>query len=85
MNKYGLNDSSVIEIETNEALYLVNQDIKSAVSGKYLVDIDGDLSINHVQRLPGKKLAVAFGDTTMEVTEEDIKIVGRVAVVLKTI
>ena len=85
MNKYGLNDSSVIEIETNEALYLVNQDIKSAVSGKNLVDIDGYLSINHVQRLPGKKLAVAFGDTTMEVTEEDIKIVGRVAVVLKTI
>lgn len=85
MNKYGLNDSLVIEIETNEALYLVNQDIKSAVSGKYLVDIDGHLSINHVQRLPGKKLAVAFGDTTMEVTEEDIKIVGRVAVVLKTI
>ena len=85
MNKYGLNDSSVIEIETNDALYLVNQDIKSAVSGKYLVDIDGHLSINHVQRLPGKKLAVAFGDTTMEVAEEDIKIVGRVAVVLETI
>ena len=85
INKYGLNESSVIEIETNEALYLVNQDIKSAVSGKYLVDIDGHLSINHVQRLPGKKLAVAFGDTTMEVAEEDIKIVGRVAVVLETI
>ncbi|MBJ2147571.1 phage repressor protein CI [Vibrio sp. IB15] len=85
MNKYGLDNSSVVEIETNEALYLVNQDIKSAVSGKYLVDIDGHLSINHVQRLPGKKLAVAFGDTTMEVAEEDIKIVGRVAVVLETI
>ncbi|MEZ9443255.1 phage repressor protein CI [Vibrio sp. 10N.222.54.F12] len=85
INKYDLADSDVIEVETNDGIYLVNQDIVDAVSGKYLIDIDGHLSINQIQRLPGKKLAVAFGDSTMEVSEEDIKVVGRVAVVLEKV
>ncbi|OBT16227.1 chromosome partitioning protein ParA [Vibrio tasmaniensis] len=85
INKYDLADSDVIEVETSDGIYLVNQDIVDAVSGKYLIDIDGHLSINPIQRLPGKKLAIAFGDTTMEVSEEDIKVVGRVAVVLEKV
>ena len=45
--------------------------------------MDGTLSNNHIQRLPGKKLAVVFGDTAVEVTEADIKVAGRVAVTLR--
>ncbi|MCG7495613.1 helix-turn-helix domain-containing protein [Vibrio sp. Of7-15] len=83
INKYDLEGADVIEVETNEAIFLVNQDIKSAVSGKYLVDIDGHLSINHIQRLPGKKLAIIFGDSTMEVSENDIEVVGKVVVEMR--
>ncbi|EPU4506676.1 bacteriocin [Vibrio parahaemolyticus] len=72
-----------MEVETNEAIYLVDKDTRNAVSGKYLIDIDGNLSINHIQRLPGKKLAIAFGETTMEVSDSDIKVMGRVAVTSK--
>ncbi|HHG3392687.1 TPA: phage repressor protein CI [Vibrio parahaemolyticus] len=83
MNSFGLDHSSVIEVETNEAIYLLDKSTKDAVSGKYLIDVDGRLSLNHVQRLPGKKLAIAFGDSTIEVSEHDIKVIGRVAVTLK--
>jgi hypothetical protein len=83
MNSFNLNTDSTIEIETNDTLYLVDKNATNPSSGKYLIDIDGTLSINHIQRLPGKKLAVVFGDSTVEVAEEDIKVVGRVAVDIK--
>lgn len=83
LNSYGLLQSQVDEIETNEAVYLVDKGATNALSGKYLIDIDGLFSINQIQRLPGKKLAVVFGDSTMEVSEEDIKVIGRVAVTLQ--
>ncbi len=80
INSYGLDKASLIEVETNEAIYLIDKSTKDAVAGKYLIDVDGRLSLNHIQRLPGKKLAVVFGDSTIEVSEEDIKVIGRVAV-----
>ncbi|HAT8540539.1 TPA: phage repressor protein CI [Vibrio vulnificus] len=83
MNSYNLDPDFVSEVETNEAIYLVDKSSTNPVSGKYLIDIDGTLSINHIQRLPGKKLAVVFGDSTVDVAEEDIKVLGRVAVTLK--
>ncbi|MCD9549850.1 hypothetical protein GLP21_14560 [Photobacterium carnosum] len=51
-------------------------------SGRYLIDIDGSISINHLQRLPGKKLAMSFGDSSIEVAQEDIKVIGRVAMTI---
>ncbi|HAS6060850.1 TPA: chromosome partitioning protein ParA [Vibrio vulnificus] len=83
MNSYNLDPDFVSEVETNEAIYLVDKSSTNPVSGKYLIDIDGTLSINHIQRLPGKKLAVVFGDSTVDVAEEDIKVLGRVAVTSK--
>lgn len=83
MNSFNLKSESTIEVETNEALYLVDNASRDAVSGSYLIDIDGRLSINHIQRLPGKKLAIAFGGSTIEVSEHDIKVLGRVAVTLR--
>jgi hypothetical protein len=83
MNSFGLDAEKVIEIETNEAIYLLDESTKDAVSGNYLIDVDGRLSINQIQRLPGKKLAIAFGDSTIEASENDIKVMGRVAVTLK--
>ncbi|HHF0504680.1 TPA: helix-turn-helix domain-containing protein [Vibrio antiquarius] len=83
INSYGLDKASLIEVETNEAIYLLDKSTKDAVAGKYLIDVDGRLSLNHIQRLPGKKLAVVFGDSTVEVSEKDIKVIGRVAVTLR--
>lgn len=83
INSFGLEHSKVIEVETNEAIYLIDQSNTDAISGRYLIDIDGRLSINAIQRLPGKKLTIAFGDSSFEVLEHDIVVIGRVAVTLK--
>lgn len=82
-NSWNLDKDNSIEIETNDGRYIVDKSTTNPTSGKYLIDIDGTLSINHIQRLPGKKLAVVFGDSTVEVAEADIKVVGRVAVTLR--
>lgn len=83
INNFGLNPATTIEVETNEAIFLIEKGDTNAVSGKYLIDVDGHLSVNQIQRLPGKKLAIAFGGTTMEVSDGGIKVIGRVAVTLR--
>lgn len=81
-NSWDLEASNTIEIETNEGRFLVDKKQNDAVSGEYLIDMNGRMSINHIQRLPSK-LAVVFGNTTVEVSEENIKVIGRVAVALE--
>lgn len=73
MNSFNLKSGSTIEVETNEALYLVDNDSRDAVSGNYLIDIDGRLSVNHIQRLPGKswrlrlvKARLKYQNTTLK-------------------
>ncbi|WP_210437628.1 helix-turn-helix domain-containing protein [Vibrio crassostreae] len=85
INSFGLQDAMIIELETNNTIMLVDKNDNDAVSGSYLISIDGRHSINQVQRLPGKKLAIVFNDSTMEVSEKDIEVVGRVAVVLEKV
>ncbi|MGO4223917.1 bacteriocin [Vibrio cholerae] len=55
---------------------------QQAVAGTYLVDMDGLLSLNEIQRLPGKKLAISFNGSTITVDEGDVKVVGWVALVM---
>ncbi|EKO3952778.1 chromosome partitioning protein ParA, partial [Vibrio fluvialis] len=81
-NSWNIDRNNAIEIETNDGRYIVDKKQNDAVSGSYLIEINGRMSINHIQRLPNK-LAVVFGDNTVEVAEEDIKVIGRVAVTLR--
>ncbi|HDM8167582.1 TPA: helix-turn-helix domain-containing protein [Vibrio harveyi] len=81
-NSWDLEARNTIEIETNEGRFLVDKKQNDAVSGDYLIDMNGRLSINHIQRLP-YKLAIVFGNSTVEVSEEDIKVIGRIAVALE--
>ncbi|WP_038869233.1 helix-turn-helix domain-containing protein [Vibrio jasicida] len=81
-NSWDLEARNTIEIETNGGRFLVDKKQNDAVSGEYLIDMNGRLSINHIQRLPNK-LAIIFGNSTVEVSEEDIKVIGRIAVALE--
>jgi hypothetical protein len=83
LNDFGLVKGSVIVLEQNGCLQYINQTETKPASGEYLLDIDGVLSVNYVQRLPGKKLAIAFDTSTIEVSEDDIKVLGRVAMEMK--
>lgn len=81
-NSWDLETINTIEIETSEGRFLVDKKLNDVISGEYLIDINGRLSLNHIQRLQ-KKLAVVFGNSTVEVSEEEIKVIDRVAVKLK--
>ncbi|EOC1765757.1 bacteriocin [Vibrio fluvialis] len=73
---------TVMAVESDSITYIIDKDVRLAVSGTYLVDMDGLLSLNEIQRLPGKKLAISFNGSTIQVNEMDVKVVGRVAVVM---
>ncbi|MGR5139829.1 helix-turn-helix domain-containing protein [Vibrio jasicida] len=81
-NSWDLDATNTVEIETNEGRFLVDKEQNDAVSGDYLIDMNGRVSINHIQRLP-HKLAIVFGNSTVEVSEEDISVIGRVVIVLR--
>ncbi|ENM5889951.1 MULTISPECIES: phage repressor protein CI [Vibrio] len=83
LDRFGLKPSFTQVIEDDSGIYYINKESTDPVAGDYLIDIDGRLSINYLQRLPGKKLAIAFGASTIEVAEEDIKVLGRVSMEMK--
>lgn len=81
LDELGVNH--VIAIKDSATTFLVNKDSNQAVSGTYLVDMDGLLSLNKIQRLPGKKLAISFNGSTLTVEENEVKVVGRVVLVIE--
>ncbi|WP_325891082.1 helix-turn-helix domain-containing protein [Grimontia sp. NTOU-MAR1] len=75
----GLTRENCFALFSEEATYLINSSETSPISGFYLIDVDGVFSINKVRRLPGKKLSVDFDGSLVDVGEDDIKVIGRVA------
>ncbi|PSU76101.1 bacteriocin [Photobacterium phosphoreum] len=82
LEKYDLAEPATTVVEQDHNLYFVNTLETNPTSGRYLIDIDGSLSINHLQRLPGKKFAMTFADSSIEVAQEDIRIIGRVTMII---
>lgn len=83
LERFSLKPSITLVVEDDSGIYYINKESTDPVAGDYLIDIDGRLSINYLQRLPGKKLAIAFGASTIEVSEQDIKALGRVAMEMR--
>ncbi len=80
-----LGTHNVIAVDNDNTTYFIDKEVHQAVSGTYLVDMDGLLSLNEIQRLPGKKLAISFNGSTITVDEGDVKVVGRVALVMERV
>ena len=74
---------NAMAIRTSDTTYIIDKEVHQAVSGTYLVDMDGLLSLNEIQRLPGKKLAISFNGSTLTVEEDEVRVVGRVALVME--
>ena len=70
-------------IEHDGTTFIVDKEVHQAVSGSHLVDMDGLLPLNDIQRLLGKKLASSFNGSTLTVEEDEVKVVGRVALALQ--
>ncbi|MDF5279214.1 phage repressor protein CI [Vibrio parahaemolyticus] len=76
---------NVMGIEQDGSTYIIDKEVHQAVSGTYLVDMDGLFSLNEIQRLPGKKLAISFNGSTLTVEEDEVRVVGRVALVMEKV
>ncbi|EGR3108112.1 transcriptional regulator [Vibrio parahaemolyticus] len=74
---------NAMAIRTTDTTYIIDKEVHQAVSGTYLVDMDGLFSLNEIQRLPGKKLAISFNGSTLTVNEDEVRVVGRVALVME--
>jgi len=83
MERYELTRSITRVIDLDGSLLFVNTEETNPSSGRYLLDIDGSISINHLQRLPGKKLAMSYGNTSVEIAEADIVVLGRVVLAME--
>nr|WP_255550668.1 helix-turn-helix domain-containing protein [Moritella sp. 28] len=83
MERYELTPSITRVIDLDGSLLFVNTEETKPISGRYLLDIDGAISINGLQRLPGKKLAMSYGNTSVEVAEADIVVLGRVVLAME--
>ena len=82
MKNYGLTLDNTRIIDLDGTLLFINTAETKAISGRYLLDIDGAISINHLQRIPGKKIAMSYGNTSVEVAEVDIVVLGRVVLAM---
>lgn len=82
LQRYRLKPSSTKVVEQNENLYFVNTSETNPTVGNYLIDIDESISINQIQRLPGKRLALIYGNTSIEVSEDDIEVLGKIVMTM---
>ncbi|OBU17270.1 hypothetical protein AYY19_11685 [Photobacterium aquimaris] len=83
LERYGLHTVSTKVIDHDGIIHFVNTLENNPTVGRYLISIDGNISINRIQRLPGKKLAMSFGDSTIEISDEDIDVVGRIVMTME--
>lgn len=83
LDDFGLKPSYTLVVENDVGIYYLNKESNNPSSGSYLIDIDGQLSINFIQRLPGQKLSISIGDSCIEAKVDDIKVIGRVAMEMK--
>jgi hypothetical protein len=83
LDHFGLNTYNIMELETVEGVYLLDESDTDAVSGNYLIDIDGFLMVRMVQRIPGEILRITLSDSSIDVQDNSVGILGRIAVSLK--
>ncbi|WP_413283195.1 helix-turn-helix domain-containing protein [Vibrio sp. MA40-2] len=78
-------DAYLLAVKESNHISVIDTLSKQAISGIYLINIDGLLSMNHLQRLPGKQLAILFNNSLLNVNESDIEIIGKVVTEIKTV
>ncbi|MBD8515193.1 phage repressor protein CI [Photobacterium sp. CAU 1568] len=77
-SKRVLVSDNLIVVAKNGDLVFVDKSFDKAISGQYLIKIDGDVSINSLQKLPGNKVAIEFSNSTVQLDERDIEVLGKV-------
>lgn len=77
------NIKNPLAIKNENLTYIITPEISNIANGQYLIEIEGKLSINDIERIPVNKLRISEGELKMpiECGIDDIKILGRVVMV----
>ncbi|SMY35204.1 helix-turn-helix domain-containing protein [Photobacterium andalusiense] len=70
----------LMALQTTTATLIIDKSDILPISGNYLISIDQLLSINDIQRLPAKQLALHYGQSSITLAQDDIEVIGKVII-----
>jgi Bacteriophage CI repressor helix-turn-helix domain. len=82
LSEYGLSPAIAKVVDTESEKLFIDTTQTKPISGRYLINMDGVLSVNSIQRIPGKRLAIHFEGSNVEVNDEDLEVIGRVVMAM---
>ncbi|QSV15856.1 phage repressor protein CI [Photobacterium ganghwense] len=71
------NAEHLMLVEHEGKKLFVDKSKTKAISGQYLINIDGDVSLNSMQKLPGNMVAIEFSQSTVQLDEGDVEVIGK--------
>jgi len=71
--------SSPAFIFSGRYVWLADLDVSNIANGKWLIDLDGNIDIYNVSRLPGNKLQVKNETTDFQCSSDELKAIGLIA------
>jgi len=74
-------DSDLVVVQSGKTQYIVDRHYTSVADGKWLVDIEGSISIRNLSRIPVGRVKVTGGETEFECAVTDISVIGAVVMV----
>lgn len=83
LERYKLHAATTKVIDHDGNMHFINTLKNNPTVGRYLISIDGNISINRIQRLPDKKLTLNFRNSTIEIYDEDIDVIGRIIMTME--
>lgn len=68
-------------VQAEKTQYIIDRHYNSVADGRWLIDIDGAVSIRNLSRLPAGRVKVTGGETSFECSVSDITVLGAVVMV----
>ncbi|CAM3876944.1 Bacteriophage CI repressor helix-turn-helix domain protein [Vibrio aerogenes CECT 7868] len=75
---YKLEVTQPLSIEYRNTIYVIDRSVTQIVAGMYLIDMEDFYSLNTIQRLPGRRCSIDVLGSTLQIHEDDIKVIGKV-------
>lgn len=74
---------SLIYVYEGDIGYILEKKVKNILDGQWLLDIDGQVSIRKIRRIPGNNLRVESDDFVFDCNINDITLIGLVVKTFK--
>ena len=69
---------NIFAITDNNSEFICDKEFDDIRDGKWVISIDGEITIRDITRLPGGRIFVEGGNRAFECKIEDIEIIGKI-------